>query len=98
VLGVRETQGTQGQLTSSKGPERMGNSCHEKGITLRSKLSPLSKYQIRTRLIFMCVQSKKSYMCRLKINHACIYSWYSSPHGSEQVQNFLCVLVVVGQI
>ncbi len=33
---------------------------------------------------------KKSYLCRLKINHmsrteTCVYSWYTSPHGSNQL-------------
>ncbi len=32
------TNGAQGQLTSSKVPERMGYLCHEKGITFPSKL------------------------------------------------------------
>jgi hypothetical protein len=37
--GVRETQGAQGQLTFSKGPEWMGNSPpHEKGIAFPIKL------------------------------------------------------------
>jgi hypothetical protein len=102
MLGVKEMQGMQGQLTSNKGPERMGNSHHEKGIAIQSKLFPFRKYQICTRLIFMCIQNEKNYLCRLTINHAfgsetCVYSWYTSPHGSEQVQNFLCVLVVVGK-
>ncbi len=37
----------------------------------------------------MYVQIKKSSLCRFKINQAsgyetCVYSWYTSPHGSEQ--------------
>jgi hypothetical protein len=37
----------------------------------------------------MC-KTKKNSLCRFKIKHAsglntCIYSWYTGPHGSEQV-------------
>jgi hypothetical protein len=42
--GLKGTQGMQGQLTSSKGPGRMGNSRHVKGITFPSKLFNFSKY------------------------------------------------------
>jgi hypothetical protein len=82
-------EGTQGQLTSSKGPKRMRNLRHEKGAAFTSKLFPFSKYQIRTRLILYVFRIKKSSLCRLKINHmseseTCVYSWYTGPHGSEQ--------------
>jgi hypothetical protein len=44
--GGEEMQGAQGQLTSSKGPGRIGNSRHEKGIAFPSKFFLLasSKY------------------------------------------------------
>jgi hypothetical protein len=80
------------QLTSSKGPVRMGICNHEQGITSLSKIIFPFK-QIHTFLI-LCIYSmcgiKKSYLCRLKINHtsgskSCIYSWYTGPHGSEQL-------------
>jgi hypothetical protein len=41
--GVRETQGAQGQLTASKGPERMGYSRHENEIAFPSKLFPFQQ-------------------------------------------------------
>ncbi len=90
---MREEQGVQGQLTSSKGLERMGNSHHEQGTALPSKgiflLSFLSLNKNAPARDCLCVQNKKNSMCRLKINHAsgsesCIYSWYTNPHGSEQ--------------
>jgi hypothetical protein len=79
VGGVRETKGSQGQLTSSKGPRRMGNSCHEEpfkvSYLISANMDPLD---------FVCVQNKKSSLCRLKINHLlgsniCVYAWYSTP-------------------
>jgi hypothetical protein len=42
-VGVRETLGAQGQLASSKGPERMGNRCHEQGMSFPSKIFSSSK-------------------------------------------------------
>ncbi len=58
---MRETQGSQGQLTSSKGPSRMGNSCHEEPFKVSNLISanmdPLD---------FVCVQNKK--MCWDPIN------------------------------
>ncbi len=44
MQGVSETQGAQEQLTSSKGPGRMGNLRHKKGIAFPSKLFHFSKY------------------------------------------------------
>jgi hypothetical protein len=42
---VTEMQGAQGQLTSSKGPERMGIRHHEQGIAFPSKnIFLLTKY------------------------------------------------------
>ncbi len=44
MRGVREMQGAQGQLTSSKEPERMGICHHEQGIAFPSKIFSFSKY------------------------------------------------------
>jgi hypothetical protein len=49
----------------------------------------------------MCVQNKKSYLCRLKINQAlgsdtCVYSCYTSPDGSEHyLQQGLAMVVPI---
>ncbi len=42
-------------------------------------------------IAYVC-RIKKSCLCRLKINHmlgfeSCVYSWYTGPHGSEQIDN-----------
>ncbi len=95
--GVREMQGAQGQLTSSQGPVRMGICHHEHGIAFPIKnIFLLGKYA-PTWIFYECVQNKKSSLCRLKINHRsgsepCVYSWYTGPHGSEQLMYFLKVI------
>jgi hypothetical protein len=86
----------QGQLTSSKGPVRMGVRHHEQGIAYPSKIIfLLSKYAPAWDFVYVC-RIKKSSLCRLKINHAwraelCIYFLvyirYTGPHGSEHLQN-----------
>ncbi len=91
---VREEQGAQRQLTSSKGPERMGIHHHEEGTAFTGKgilfisFHTLNK-NAPTRNC-LCLQNKKNSLCRLKIKYAsrsksCVYSWCTSPHGSEQV-------------
>jgi hypothetical protein len=88
-------QGAQGQFTSSKGPERMGNLQPWTRITFPSKILSFSNYG--PGWFFMCVQKKKSSLCRLKINHTsgsetCVYSWYAGSHGSEQLLWFLIII------
>ncbi len=58
-------QGAQGQLTTSKGPQRVGNLYHEKGIAFPSKVFCSSKQQICTSF-FMCVQNKKELAVQVK--------------------------------
>jgi hypothetical protein len=57
VGGLREIQGEKGQLTSSKGPERMGICHHEQGIAFPSKNIFFLK-QIHTGLsiMYMCAE------------------------------------------
>ncbi len=67
---MREMQGAQGQLASSKGPDKMGIRNHEQGIAFPSKdIFPLSKYAPAW-VLCMCVQNKNNSLGRLKINHA----------------------------
>ncbi len=74
VWRVREQQGAQGPLTSSKGPGRMGIHHHEQGTAFPSRgISYLSKNASVHDCL--CVQNKKNSLCRLKINHA---SWSKS--------------------
>jgi hypothetical protein len=59
VQGVKEEQGAQGQLTSRKGPVRMGIRHYEQGIAFTSKnILLLSKYA-PVWIYCICVQNKK---------------------------------------
>ncbi len=68
---MREEQGEERQLTSSKVPERMGIRRHEQGTAFPSKgisfLSFLSLNKNVPAHDCLCVQNKK--VCRLKINN-----------------------------
>jgi hypothetical protein len=59
-----------------------------KGLPFQARYFPFSK--IHPHLIFMCECRIKKSSLLLKINHAfgsetCVYSWYTSPHGSKQL-------------
>jgi hypothetical protein len=88
---VRENVRGTRQLTLSKGPEWMGHSPPKKKEFLNKCVSEFIIGKMRAPLILnTCVyQIKESSLSRLKINQAsriktCVYSWYTSPHGSVQ--------------
>jgi hypothetical protein len=73
MRGVREAQGAERQLTSSKGPARMVNSPPLIRDSLPSKdlLSLFSLLKKMHLFVMVCVcKIKKNSLCRLKINHA----------------------------
>ncbi len=61
---------------------------HEKGIAFPSKILLLANRKYTPAWLYVS-RIKKSALCRLKIkdvsgSETCVYSWYTSPHGSQQ--------------
>jgi hypothetical protein len=59
-----------------------------KGWPFQVRTFSFKRICIRLNIIYVCVQKKKSSLCKLKINYAsgsesCVYSWYTGPHASK---------------
>ncbi len=75
-MGVREVQGVQRQLTSSKGPETMGISTMNKGPPFQVRVFlffflSLSTVNTHLTVICLCVQNRKELSVQVK-NKLCV--------------------------